>query len=173
MKIKTLLVGFVLITMLGISSCKKKNDYTQLYTGDYKVTITQNLTVVAPIYGEIPLQEEYIYGTAQIVKDENEGDSNVKILMSFSEGGIYYLDAYCDQTNMQIKNKKVNITHSISNYNNVRFEYTLEGGTAAPQNISWTSSVSGKCTTHVGESLQKTYNVDVTLKFMFSPLNEN
>lgn len=173
MKIKTLLVGLVLITMLGISSCKKKNDYTHLYTGDYKVAVTQNLTVIAPIYGEIPLQEEIINGTAKILKDDNEGDSKVKILMSFREGGIYYLDASCGEKDMRIENKNVNTTHLISNYNNVRFEYSFMGATVTPQNISWTTPVSGKCTTHVGETSQKTYNVDGTLKFMFSPLNEN
>ena len=127
-----------------------------MYTGDYKVTITQNLTVVAPIYGEIPLQEENIYGTAQIVKDENEGNSNVKILMSFRQGGIYYLDAYCDQTCMRIEDKNVNTTHIINPYNNVRFDYTLKGANVYPDDMSWTSRVAGTCTTNAWETSQKT-----------------
>lgn len=165
MKIKTLLV--CLIVVLGLSSCDKE-DYTDLYTGYYDVKVTQSLTVIAPIYGEIPLQEENIYGTAQIVKDENEGNSNVKILMSFREGGIYYLDAYCDQTCMRIENKSVNTTHVINNYNNVRFNYTLNAANVYPQDMSWTSKVSGTCTTHAWETSQKTYNVSGTLKFTFT-----
>ena len=165
MKIKTLLV--CLLVAVGLSSCNNE-DYTDLYTGYYDVKVTQSLTVIAPIYGEIPLQEENIYGTAQIVKDENEGDSNVKILMSFREGGIYYLDAYCDQTCMRIENKSVNTTHVINNYNNVRFNYTLNAANVYPQDMSWTSKVSGTCTTHAWESSQKTYNVSGTLKFTFT-----
>ena len=165
MKIKTLLV--CLLVAVGLSSCNNE-DYTDLYTGYYDVKVTQSLTVIAPIYGEIPLQEENIYGTAQIVKDENEGDSNVKILMSFREGGIYYLDAYCDQTCMRIENKSVNTTHVINNYNNVRFNYTLNAANVYPQDMSWTSKVSGTCTTHAWETSQKTYNVSGTLKFTFT-----
>ena len=165
MKIKTLLV--CLLVAVGLSSCNNE-DYTDLYTGYYDVKVTQSLTVIAPIYGEIPLQEENIYGTAQIVKDENEGNSNVKILMSFREGGIYYLDAYCDQTCMRIENKSVNTTHVINNYNNVRFNYTLNAANVYPQDMSWTSKVSGTCTTHAWESSQKTYNVSGTLKFTFT-----
>ena len=169
MKIKTLLV--CLLVAVGLSSCNNE-DYTDLYTGYYDVKVTQSLTVIAPIYGEIPLQEENIYGTAQIVKDENEGDSNVKILMSFREGGIYYLDAYCDQTCMRIEDKNVNTTHIINPYNNVRFNYTLKGANVYPQDMYWTSNVSGTCTTNAWETSHKTYNVSGTLKFTFTQ-NEN
>ena len=169
MKIKILLFG--LLAVIGFSSCNNE-DYTDLYTGYYDVKVTQNLKVIAPIYGEIPLQEEYIYGTAQIVKDENEGDSNVKILMSFREGGIYYLDAYCDQTCMRIEDKNVNTTHIINPYNNVRFNYTLKGANVYPQDMYWTSNVSGTCTTNAWETSHKTYNVSGTLKFTFTQ-NEN
>jgi hypothetical protein len=116
-----------LLAVIGFSSCNNE-DYTDLYTGYYDVKVTQNLKVIAPIYGEIPLQEENIYGTAQIVKDENEGDSNVKILMSFRQGGIYYLDAYCDQTCMRIENKKVNI--------NPDYNYTKRGANELELNTS-------------------------------------
>lgn len=162
MKIKMLLV--CLLAVIGFSSCNK-NDYTDLYTGYYDVKVTQNLKVIAPIYGEIPLQEENIYGTAQIVKDENEGDSNVKILMSFRDGGIYYLNARCEETYMGIENKIVNTTHEIGQYNEVRFDYTLNGANVYPQDISWTSRVNGKCITNVWESSQKTYDVSGTLNF--------
>ena len=170
MKIKMLLV--CLLAVIGFSSCNNE-DYTDLYTGYYDVKVTQNLKVIAPIYGEIPLQEEYIYGTAQIVKDENEGDSNVKILMSLKEGGLYYLDAYCDQTCMRIENKSVNTTHIISPYNNVRFNYTLNGANVYPQDLTWTSNVSGTCTTNAWETSQKIYNVSGTLKFTFTKKENN
>ena len=170
MKIKMLLV--CLLAVIGFSSCNNE-DYTDLYTGYYDVKITQNLKVIAPIYGEIPLQEENIYGTAQIVKDENEGDSNVKILMSFRQGGIYYLDAYCDQTCMRIENKDVNATHIINSYNNVRFDYTLNGANVYPDDMSWTSRVAGTCTTNAWENSQKTYEVSGTLKFTFTQNTNN
>ena len=170
MKIKMLLV--CLLAVIGFSSCNNE-DYTDLYTGNYNVKVTQSLTVIAPIYGEIPLQEKNIYGTAQIVKDENEGDSRVKILMSLKEGGLYYLDAYCDQTCMRIENKSVNTTHIISPYNNVRFNYTLNGANVYPQDLTWTSNVSGTCTTNAWETSQKIYNVSGTLKFTFTKKENN
>lgn len=160
------------MAFIGLGSCDKE-DYTNLYTGEYEVTVTQDLTVIAPIYGEIPLPEKNIYGTARVVKDENEGDSNVKILMSFRESSIYYLDAICNETNMRIENKIVNNSHVISNYGTVLFDYTLNGAIVYPDDFTWISGVNGKCVTNAYSNSQKTYNVSGTLKFKFTPIDNN
>jgi hypothetical protein len=74
---------------------------------------------------------------------------------------------------MRIENKDVNTTHIINSYNNVRFDYTLNGANVYPDDMSWTSRVAGTCTTNAWENSQKTYEVSGTFKFTFTQNTNN
>lgn len=49
MKIKTLLVCFLAVCTLSLTSCKKNKDYTENFVGSYELTMTPKFGIISGI----------------------------------------------------------------------------------------------------------------------------
>lgn len=194
MKIKTLLVCFLAVCTLSLTSCSKKNkDYTENFVGNYDLTITPSaLEMSVDSDVDIPGLDEMIgeslagdlsdIGTldgvlCNISKVGNGNDVNVTLSVK-EEGQVIPLGVIkgsCDEVSLQLNSMTINQTLSdeMTGIGDVSIKLTL--GSSAIQTpvngkISWTSGLTGSIgmdiPTEMGINIPITLNITGNLDML-------
>lgn len=158
MRFKTLLVCFLAVCAVSLTSCKKeKNEenYAKNFVGSYEMSIIPTLSL------EIMNQQlELISGqtingvTCDIAQVGNSQDVTVSI--NIPELGMpapFVMNATCSADGMALKDFTMPFSIPVEEMGSVDLSLTLGGLTvAAPVNgkISWTSGISGTASLNVG-----------------------
>ena len=161
MKIKTLLVCFLAVCAVSLTSCKKNKDYTENFVGNYTLTMTPNFEL--SVESDIPGMEDMLdisdMGAIEPIEGVScniakVGDGNdVNVTLSMTEDGkvvpLGVLSGTCDEVGLNLKSMTINETISgeITSMGDLSLELTLGSSTIAePVNgkINWTSGVDGK-----------------------------
>ena len=159
MKIKSLLVCFLAVAALSLTSCKKEN-YAEKFVGTYNASITPELTISIPaMETEEVIEGETLEGLTFTISQV--GDSqDVNIIfplpefdaedMDMTELGIelpqsIVLGGTCDETGLHINGLALNQTLPIEDLGmSIAVNITIGNATIAdPASMSWTQSVSG------------------------------
>ena len=159
MKIKSLLVCFLAVAALSLTSCKKEN-YAEKFVGTYNASITPELTISIPeMETEEVIEGETLEGLTFTISQV--GDSqDVNIIfplpefdaedMDMTELGIelpqsIVLGGTCDETGLHINGLTLNQTLPIEDLGmSIAVNITIGNATIAdPASMSWTQSVGG------------------------------
>lgn len=159
MKIKSLLVCFLAVAALSLTSCKKEN-YAEKFVGTYNASITPELTISIPaMETEEVIEGETLEGLTFTVSQV--GDSqDVNIIfplpefdaedMDMTELGIelpqsIVLGGTCDETGLHINGLTLNQTLPIEDLGmSIAVNITIGNATIAdPASMLWTQSVGG------------------------------
>lgn len=159
MKIKSLLVCFLAVAALSLTSCKKEN-YAEKFVGTYNASITPELTISIPaMETEEVIEGETLEGLTFTISQV--GDSqDVNIIfplpefdaedMDMTELGIelpqsIVLGGTCDETGLHINGLSLNQTLPIEDLGmSIAVNITIGNATIAdPASMSWTQSVGG------------------------------
>lgn len=160
MKIKTLLVCFLAVCTLSLTSCKKNKDYTENFVGSYELTMTPNLelSVVSDIPGMEDMLDINDIGAIEPIEGvlcniSKVGDDNdVNVTLSYEEDGqivpIFVLSGTCDEVGLNLKSSTINQALTVEETGIFEMNINLTVGSstiAAPVNgkISWTSGLNG------------------------------
>lgn len=145
MKLKTILVCFLAVCAVSLTSCKKEN-YAEKFVGTYNMSITPSVSI------EIMGQQQQIGGNESIdglkctIAQVGE-TQDVTITITDAEMPIV-LNATCDETGMVLKSMTISETiQDAEELGEITLDVTVGGATAAVPtngNITWTSSVTGK-----------------------------
>lgn len=159
MKIKSLLVCFLAVAALSLTSCKKEN-YAEKFVGTYNASVTPELTISIPaMETEEVIEGETIEGlTFTISQVGDTQDVNIVFPlpefdeedMDMTELGIelpqsIVLGGTCDETGLHINGLALNQTLPIEDLGmSIAVNITIGNATIAdPASMSWTQSVSG------------------------------
>ena len=159
MKIKSLLVCFLAVAALSLTSCKKEN-YAEKFVGTYNASITPELTISIPaMETEEVIEGETLEGLTFTISQV--GDSqDVNIIfplpefdaedMDMTELGIelpqsIVLGGTCDETGLHINGLTLNQTLPIEDLGmSIAVNITIGNATIAdPASMSWTQSITG------------------------------
>lgn len=159
MKIKSLLVCFLAVAALSLTSCKKEN-YAEKFVGTYNASITPELTISIPaMETEEVIEGETLEGLTFTISQV--GDSqDVNIIfplpevdaedMDMTELGIelpqsIVLGGTCDETGLHINGLSLNQTLPIEDLGmSIAVNITIGNATIAdPASMLWTQSVGG------------------------------
>ncbi|MBR6775867.1 MAG: hypothetical protein IKM23_09210 [Bacteroidales bacterium] len=159
MKIKSLLVCFLAVAALSLTSCKKEN-YAEKFVGTYNASVTPELTISVPaMETEEVIEGETLEGlTFTISQVGDTQDVNIVFPlpefdeedMDMTELGIelpqsIVLGGTCDETGLHINGLALNQTLPIEDLGmSIAVNITIGNATIAdPASMSWTQSVSG------------------------------
>lgn len=159
MKIKSLLVCFLAVAALSLTSCKKEN-YAEKFVGTYNASVTPELTISIPaMETEEVIEGETLEGlTFTISQVRDSQDVNIIFPlpefdaedMDMTELGIelpqsIVLGGTCDETGLHINGLALNQTLPIEDLGmSIAVNITIGNATIAdPASMSWTQSVSG------------------------------
>ena len=159
MKIKSLLVCFLAVAALSLTSCKKEN-YAEKFVGTYNASITPELTISIPaMESEEVIEGETLEGlTFTISQVGDSQDVNIVFPlpevdaedMDMTELGIelpqsIVLGGTCDETGLHINGLSLNQTLPIEDLGmSIAVNITIGDATIAdPASMSWTQSVDG------------------------------
>lgn len=169
MKIKTLLVCFLTVAAISLTSCKKEN-YAEKFVGNYVATATPNLTITAPGAEPEVIEAEPMEGLTFSIAQVGE-TQDVTVVFSIPELSLEDLDiteeelaamgieipesivlnGTCDETGLHMNGLAFEQTLTLPLFDGMNFDVTIDLGLgnatiAEPVNnkISWNSTVSGK-----------------------------
>ena len=169
MKIKTLLVCFLAVAALSLTSCKKEN-YAEKFVGNYVATVTPNLTISSSEIGSEAVEAEPIEGIAFTIAQVGE-TQDVTLTFPIPEFALedleiteeelaamgielpeaIVLSGTCDETGLHCGGLSFDQTLTLPLYEGMNLDITINLSLgnetiAEPVNntISWNSAVSGK-----------------------------
>lgn len=154
MKIKTLLVCFLAVCAVSLSSCKKDKDYTADFVGNYDLTITPSITMEV-MGSEEALDGEAMEGMTCAIAKTVDNNVSMTIVYTDEETGVpapvVVLNGKCDETGLNLESKTIVQSLELGGLTDLGFEnmdINVTIGSAsisAPVNgvISWTSGING------------------------------
>ncbi len=146
MKIKTLLVFFLAVCAMSLTSCNK-GKYVQNYVGTYNMTVTPVLTMT--LMGE---QQDFptdAIGGFVCVISQIENSAEVSVTITENAAGatpLFEATAECDELGMHINEVQINETMSDETFGNMDMNVIVKSATALEPvggQISWESNVGG------------------------------
>lgn len=157
MKIKSLLVCFLAVTALSLTSCKKEN-YAEKFVGTYNASMTPEMTISIPaLESQEVIEGETIDGLTFTIGQVGESQ-DVNIIFPLPEVDVediaelgielpqsIILGGTCDETGLHIDGLTLNQTLPIEELGmSVAINITIGAATITdPASMSWTQSISG------------------------------
>ena len=144
MKIKTLLVCFLAVATIALSSCGKEKDYAADFVGNYEVAMSGEISLtIGEVSQDVPFDtDESYFCSITRVGDDN----NVTVTITDGETPFFISNAVCDETGMNLNGMTFEETISDEEIGEIGVNLSLGSTTvSAPVNgnIYWTSSLTG------------------------------
>lgn len=150
MKIKSLLVCFLAVVTIALSSCGEEEDYAADFLGSYAGVISGEISfMMGEVSQKIPFDTlENYYCSITRVGEAN----NVTVTITDGESPFFISNAVCDETGMHLGEMTLTEIFTHDYLGEVSGNMTL-GSTAVstPANgiINWTSAITGSITMNV------------------------